>query len=301
MSDRNWPTAASWIDTNDVARTGLGLIGIPTGLGSVTPGRCDLAPAAIRRALGRFSTYDLATDGDLRDIPIRDFGDLDVAARTPDEAAETIVAAVRTATAATGALIILGGNNSITRPACVGLGLPLARCGLLTLDAHFDLRDLDGGRGNGNPVRGLLADGLPGRQIVQIGIQSFANSPAYARIAAAAGIHVVGIEEVRAKGAASVVAAALQRLSQVVERIYVDLDIDVLDRSFAPGAPGSRPGGMQPCDVLEAARICGAHPKVAALDLVEIDPERDVAEATVLAAASSMLSFAAGYRTRSFH
>jgi len=130
-------------------------------------------------------------------------------------------------------------------------------------------------------------------------LQPFSNSPAYARVAAEAGIQVVGIDEVRAKGAAHLVATALKRLSEVADRIYIDLDIDVLDRCFAPAAPGSRPGGMQPRDILEAARICGAHPKVAAIDVVEIDPNRDVADATVLAAAGSVLSFAAGYRTRS--
>src|SRR5262249_13573704 len=232
----------------------------------------------------------LETGGDLRDIVIQDFGDVDVAADTPAEAGETIARAVWNAAAATDALIIIGGNNSITRPACAGLGLPLSRCALLTLDAHFDLRDAPG---NGNPVRGLLADGLPGSHIVQIGIQAFANSPAYARVAAEAGIQVVGVNEVRSKGAARIVLGALARLSELADRIYVDLDIAVLDRCFAPAAPGSPPGGLQPHDILEAARCCGAHPRVAAIDVVEIDPNRDVADVTVLAAATSVLSFAA--------
>jgi formiminoglutamase len=299
-NDPNWPTAALWIagGRRGSAKGGLGLIGVPIGRGSVTPGRCDLAPAAIRRAFARFSTFDLETGADLRDIAVQDFGDLDVAEDTPAEAGATITRAVGNAAAATDAVIILGGNNSITRPACRGLGLPLSRCALLTLDAHFDLRDLDDGPGNGNPVRGLLADGLPGSHIVQIGIQSFANSPAYARVAAEAGIQVVGIDEVRSKGAGRIVSGALARLSELADRIYVDLDIDVLDRCFAPAAPGSRPGGMQPHDILEAARCCGVHPRVAAIDVVEIDPNRDVADVTILAAAASVLSFAAGYRTR---
>ena len=46
----------------------------------------------------------------------------------------------------------------------------------MTLDAHLDLRDLEGGQTNSNPIRGLLEDGLPGHNIVQIGIQAFVNS-----------------------------------------------------------------------------------------------------------------------------
>jgi formiminoglutamase len=297
--DPNWPTAAAWIGAGDAATTAsLGVVGVPVAKGSVTPGRCDLAPRAIRAALARFSTFDLRTGGDLRDISVRDFGDLDIAEATPALAAEPIVACVRAALHSVRTLMILGGNNSITRPACHGLGVPLTRCGLLTLDAHFDLRDLDSGPSNGNPVRGLLADGLPGSQVVQIGIQPFANSAAYAGVAREAGIQVVGIDQVRAKGAAQLVSAALDKLSDCADRIYVDLDLDVLDRCFVPAAPGARAGGMQPFEVLEAARCCGAHPKVAAIDFVEIDPEKDVAQISVLAAASCVLSFCAGYRTR---
>ena len=34
----------------------------------------------------------------------------------------------------------------------------------MTLDAHLDLRDLDGGQTNSNPIRGLLEDGREPRQ-----------------------------------------------------------------------------------------------------------------------------------------
>jgi arginase family enzyme len=44
--------------------------------------------------------------------------------------------------------------------------------------------------------------------------------------------------------------------------------------------------------------MCGAHPDVLAIDLVEVDPERDVADATVLATASFLLAFASGLARR---
>jgi arginase family enzyme len=170
----------------------------------------------------------------------------------------------------------------------------LSRAGLLTLDAHLDLRDLNPELTNGNPVRALLADGLLGANIVQIGIQPFANSHAYLEVAREAGIKVVSVSEVRARGIGMVVEEALDLLDEVVDAIYVDLDLDVLDRVFAPATPGSRPGGLTPADVRTAARLCGAHPKVRVLDLVEVDPTKDVAEATVFAAGLCLLSFASG-------
>ena len=172
--------------------------------------------------------------------------------------------------------------------------LPLARCGLLTLDAHLDLRDVNPELTNGNPVRALLEDGLPGEQIVQLGIQPFANSRAYFQVAREAGIRVIPVAEARARGMEHAVGEALDALDQLVDAIYVDFDLDVLDRAFAPATPGSRPGGLTPAELRSAARLCGAHPKVRVMDLVEIDPTKDVADATAFAAGLCLLSFASG-------
>lgn len=288
--DKNWPRADAWL----TSETGsLGVLGAPLRLGSITPGRCDLAPRAIREALHRFSTYDIEADRDLRDLPARDFGDLDLADSTPEQAFVPLSAAVADALQNTDALVLLGGDNGITRAGVHGLG-PLKSRGLLTLDAHLDLRDLDRGLTNGNPVRALLADGMPGRNIVQIGIQSFANSKAYFDVARDAGIRVITADQAHSRGLRKVVRDALDILAQSVETIYVDLDLDVLDRAFAPATPGSRPGGFAPWELRGAARICGAHPCVRVLDLVEIDPTRDIADATTLTAAACLLSFASG-------
>ncbi len=144
-----------------------------------------------------------------------------------------------------------------------------------------------------------MADGLPGRNIVQIGIQPFANSQAYAQVANDAGIGVVTMSQIRAHGVERLLTESLDDLSGRVEHIYVDLDIDSLDRIFAPATPGSRPGGLTPYELRRVAWFCGAHPKVRAIDLVEVDPTQDVASVTAMATASCLLSFASGLLARS--
>jgi formiminoglutamase len=299
-TDPRWPTAGDWIARAQSARSvgTLGLLGAPVCRGSITPGRCDLGPAAVRTALAKFSVYDFATQRELTDLAIVDFADLDLADATLPVASPQITVAVREAIRKAHAVVLLGGDNGITRPACHGLSDDLSQCALLTLDAHLDLRDLDNGPSNGNPVRGLLQDGLPGGHIVQIGIQSFANSGAYADVARKAGIEVVHIDVVRARGIETVVLAALEKLSDAARFIYVDFDVDVLDRAFSPASPGSRPGGLLPAELLLAARLCGANKKVVAVDIVEFDPSKDIAGIGALTAASCFLSFAAGYRSR---
>ena len=62
------------------------------------------------------------------------------------------------------------------------------------------MRDIDQGLSNGNPVRALIEDGLPGANIAQVGLARFANSRAMHEDAVAAGNLVVTIGEVRATG-----------------------------------------------------------------------------------------------------
>jgi formiminoglutamase len=300
VDDPNWPRASAWLagrlKAPPVAR--LALLGAPLRMGSLSGGRFDLAPGAVREALDRFSTYDAETGMDIGGVAVRDEGDLALAGSSPEEALTPLAGAVGGSLDAIDAVVVLGGDNSVTRPAVRGLGPDLARVGLLTLDAHFDLRDTDGGLSNGNPVRALLEDGLPGQNVIQVGIQPFANSPSYAAVAREAGIRAVTADEVRRRGIETVMRETLDGLAKTVDTVYVDFDLDVLDRAFAPACPGSRPGGLTPMELRAAARACGAHPKVRAVDLVEVDPTQDVADVTVLAAASCLLAFAGGMAAR---
>ena len=154
----------------------IAILGAPMEAGSVTPGRCDLAPEAVRRALKRFSTYDVERSSELF-FAIRDLGDVPVRGVTPAEGFAPIRDAAAAAVAEHRLTLLLGGNNAITRPAAHALGLPLAKIGLITLDAHFDLRDTASGPMNGNPVRFLLEDGLPGANICQIGLAPSPTPP----------------------------------------------------------------------------------------------------------------------------
>ena len=60
----SWPNLTDLIVAKDVAAP-VGLVGAPLGLGSVTPGRCDLAPARLRATLGRIGRYDVDSGREL--------------------------------------------------------------------------------------------------------------------------------------------------------------------------------------------------------------------------------------------
>ena len=290
----------SWKSIADLfvgtGRAEVALIGAPMEAGSVTPGRCDLAPETIRRTLRRFSTYDVETGAELA-VSIHDAGDVDVRGVMPADGFAPIVDAVGRCTIDHGLTLLLGGNNAVTRPAAHALGLPLHKVGLITLDAHFDLRETDQGLLNGNPVRALLEDGLPGANICQIGLAAYANTGKMHADAQAAGIGVWTIANCRKRGIVAVLKDALARLDHV-EQLMVDFDIDVIDRSQCPGAPGARPGGMPVEMFFEAARFLAAEPRVKLVDLTEFDPRLDLSDVTALTAGRWVCEIIAGYSNR---
>jgi len=173
----------------------------------------------------------------------------------------------------------------------------LEKVGLITLDAHFDMRDTREGLSNGNPVRALIQDGLPGTNIAQVGLASFANSKTMHEDALAAGNLVVTMGEVHLNGIERSIERALGHVSHC-EAIFVDCDIDVIDRSQFPGAPGARPGGMAVTDFFRAVRLLASEPRVRVIDLTEWDPPLDSTDLSALTAARWMSECLTGFELR---
>lgn len=291
----NWPNLSELlsVDSRDAP---VGLVGAPLAAGSVTPGRCDLAPGIIRQTLRRVGRYDVETGRELK-TQVLDYGDVEIGRLSIENATPRIRDAVGTSAAAHALTLLVGGNNAVTRPGVLGLGAPLESVGLITLDAHFDMRDLDQGLGNGNPVRALIEDGLPGANIAQVGLAPFANSRKMHEDAIEAGNLVITIAEVRQKGIDHAIGRALEHVAHC-DVLAVDCDIDVVDRSQMPGAPGARPGGMAVQDFFRAVRLLAADPRVRLIDLTEWDPPLDPSDLSALTAARWLAECLAGFEMR---
>jgi formiminoglutamase len=280
--------------TGDCPDAPVALIGAGLNERSLTPGRCDLGPKAFRAVLPRFSTYDVETGAELS-TRVHDAGDVALKGVSPADAFGPVRDAVAAQTSRP-LTVLVGGNNAITRPGVHALGLD--HVGVLTLDAHFDLRDTDQGLTNGNPIQALLEDGLAGDRISQIGLAPFANTRRAHDKAKVAGISVRTARDCRAQGLAAVAAQELDRLSALAEVIYVDFDIDVIDRSQWPASPGARPGGVSAQDFFDATRVIGAHSKVRAVDLTEYDPSLELGDLGSLTAGRWFCELLAGFEAR---
>ena len=138
-----WPNLSDLIVSAD-SNAPVGLLGAPLAAGSVTPGRCDLAPDLLRATLRRIGRYNVENERELA-TAIADHGNVDLDRLSIEQAFEPIRDAVRESVSRRSLTLLIGGNNAVTRPGLRGmaeaLDLPLAEVGLITLDAHFDMRE----------------------------------------------------------------------------------------------------------------------------------------------------------------
>ena len=104
--------------------------------------------------------------------------------------------------------------------------------------------------------------------------------------------------EVHRRGMTACIADALKVAGDGADLIYLSVDIDCLAFPFAIGTAGTSPEGLSAWQLLEAVWACGLDPKVVAINLVEIDPSRDVKDLTSRTGCSVMLTFLTGLTRR---
>jgi formiminoglutamase len=304
------PKVHEWIQTlndeesPDWNKYDVAILGVPLSRSSISASFASENPDAFRRAWKSFTTYNLDENEDLSELSVVDLGD--VRQHVTDIA--TCHKHIREAMVAVQMHhpnvlpVMVGGDHSITAMLVKGYKDVHSnkRVGILQLDTHFDLRDLaDNGPSNGTPIRNLLeSQVIKGEDVYNIGLHGFFNAHSLKQYADAVGVNYVTMRQARKKGIERVITDALSDLSEKVDTIYLTVDMDVLDISVGPGAPASTPGGMYTDELFEAVHLAGKCQKVKAMDIVCLDPQKDVAGATVKAGVHVMLSFLTGYKQR---
>lgn len=292
--DANWPTAASLLSSQPREdRLNVALLGVHTFATSVTPRSSTSTPQAVRGALQRYSTWSYSDRIDLGEyLSLWDLGDVE----NPDGEGGLERVAQALGAVTTDLTLILGGDNAATWLALRAIGAEhLDQYGLVTLDAHLDLRD---GVSNGSPVRQLIEDGLSGEAVVQVALADFSNSPFYARRASNEAIRAVTRDELRQMPIEEAARRAVERASGGNKKVYVDIDVDAADRSVVPGCPAAAPGGLSADEMRRFVREVASMPSVVAIDFTEVDVDRDENEVTVRLVALLVLEALAGFTRR---
>jgi formiminoglutamase len=297
---------SNWLAPWDFAEEiDAGLIGAPYSAASISASGAAGGPEAVRMAFRYNTTFSVDWDTDIRGLNVRDLGDIGGHLTEVRVAHGKIESTIRDALTHSKPFIpvIIGGDHSITAPAVRGFcaANPGKKVGIINFDAHFDVRNLEHGPHNGTPFRQILEGnlGIEGKNVVEIGIHGFMSSASYYQWTQQQGMTIISGRQIEKRGIDDCVAEALARAGDSTDLIYVSVDIDCLAFPWATGTSASSAEGMSAWQLLEGVYACGLDPKVAALDLVEIDPVRDVADVTARSGCSTILAFFAGlYRRR---
>jgi formimidoylglutamase len=278
------------------------LVGEPTDRGVIGRKGAAEGPAALRTALAGVKTYrfddgPVGTVGDLGDVAAlsrsdgESVGDIQNRVLSASEPVYDVVSPVEGPGPGTGSEpgtlpVFLGGDNSLTYPNVAPL-LERGSVGVVNLDAHLDVREVRKGPTSGTPYRQLFESGLDG--YVCLGARHFETSTRYADYVREQNGAVVTSEAVGVDPETATT-DALDALGSV-DRVYVSVDLDVLDATAAPGVSAPTPGGLTTRELFLALRRLATDPRVAGFEVVECAPPLDEGDRTAAAGARAIAHF----------
>ncbi|MDM7918737.1 MAG: agmatinase [Methanosarcina sp.] len=236
------------------------------------------APDAMRQVSANFESYNPVFDIDLVDLPIHDAGNLETSASV-DETLRDLYEEVKFLLNDGKIPIMLGGEHSLTYStvkACAEFAGD--DFGVLVLDAHFDLRqEYRGLKHNHACVSRNILENITSN-LVSIGIRSGPEEEwVFAR---ENNLKYYTADDVESTGMVEVLKEVIEWLD--CSQLYLSLDMDAIDPSYAPGLGTPEPFGLSARDVRTAIRTLA--PYSMAFDIVEIAPEYDSGQTAMLGA-----------------
>ncbi|MFP8958188.1 formimidoylglutamase [Natrialbaceae archaeon A-CW3] len=262
---------------------------IRKALAGVKTHHFDVGPVGVSTA-DPATRDDPATTGGRTDDELGDLGDLEI----PEDDVATVQSEIQESTTAVydaGARpIFLGGDNSLTVPNVSPL-LEDGTVGVVSFDAHLDCRQPVDGPSSGTPYFQLHERGLDAFAVV--GARHFETSSAYAEYVDEQDGTIVTAEAIRHDLEGSV-ERALEAMAGV-DRVFVSLDIDVLDAPAVPGVSAPTPGGVTTTELYAMLRLVAADERVAGFEVVECAPPLDIDGRTSDAAARAIGHVLAGW------
>jgi agmatinase len=254
----------------------IGILGVPYDLtSSHTPG-CRFAPDEIRSATDgeRSHSFPLLSDNEnpLRSQPlsklisIEDIGDLDVMGQLPESAKVNIAEAATKLSMHQSYLLFLGGDHFVTYPLLKGVwrGRP-GRYGLIYFDSHADFyKDYAGySLSHATPLRRLVEDDIVRiDDVLAFDIRS--AIPSQRR-----DLWPSKPEGILTKDD---FLGRLDEIAEMVDILYVSVDLDVLNPGVLSGVSHPESGGLSMMQLAALLRKCFETGKVQYADVVEYNP-----------------------------
>ena len=266
----------------------VAVLGVPFDSGaSYRPG-ARFGPAAVRQASRHLRPgHHVELDCEpLRLIQVADAGDVPVTPFSIDAAVGQIQSHAGDLMGGGRTVIAIGGDHTVALPMLRSVVAEHGPVALVHFDAHLDTWDtyFDAPVTHGTIFRRAFEEGLLVEDhSIHVGIRGPVYGHADLSDDRRFGFRTIRASDIDDLGIAGTIAAITERADSLP--VYLSVDIDVLDPSFAPGTGTPEAGGLTSRELLRVLRgLTGLH--LAGADVVEVAPAYDHAEVTSLAAAT---------------
>lgn len=254
------------------------VVGVPFDLTSTYRTGARFAPLAIREASLNIETYSFRSNLDAEELKIHDLGDLHISnnmettLKRLEDVTKDLLKDEKTP-------VLIGGEHTLTLGAMHGLGGK--NTAVISFDAHLDLRDeyMDLITSHTTFMRRLYEQVKP-EKIVEVGTRAVCKEELeYAKEADIPCFAALQVLKDRPEDTVRAVKEAVEGC----KKIYLTIDMDVLDPASAPAVQNPEPDGLSVQLLLDL--VCGlCDNRVMGIDLVEVTPPYDQGVTAIQAA-----------------
>lgn len=266
----------------DLEKSKFIIFGVPLDATSTFRPGSRFAPTAIREAASNIETFSFRTRVDTEEIMIYDAGDLTINENLEKilnrigEVVEAIIKMNKTP-------IIIGGEHTITYGAIKNLGKNI---GIISFDAHLDLRNEYplGVKWSHATIMRRIAEKIGTNKLLFIGTRAICREE-YEYIEKHQ-ITYITAKEIIEKTLENIVNKIKNKIKEKeISKMWITIDLDVLDPAYAPGVGNPEPEGIstkQLLDIIE--EIVKSEINIIGFDVVEVTPIFDNGITTIQAA-----------------
>lgn len=275
-------------DSNESKRWGI--IGVPFDSTCSYHHGSRYGPTIIREASFGFEQYN-STFEKLLDGEFYDCGDLNVVHGNCRKTGDSLKDAVEELIESNIKPIIIGGEHSVSIGSIKALANledndDLSDVTIIHLDAHRDIIDTYIGEKDSHATIMRRVHDLNPKELIQIGIRSFS-------IEENEFVESQGnITSFLAKDLFDDFDTLLEKLDSLEGKVYVSIDMDVIDPAFAPSVGNPTPNGLHPVDVENIFEALASNEAIDVIgfDLVEVASDK-LGDITAVLAAKMIYDF----------
>ena len=239
----------------------------------------EKGPDAIEKATENFYLSEKGV------LPVFEFKDILVDNGNIDESHAAIE---KTVSSAHGFKALLGGDHSVTKSSFKGFAKGKENPGLIVFDAHPDLMESFGT--HEDYLRELIESRVvKPENVILVGLRNW-DKEEYKYIHEHK-IKKFTMKEISMEGKEEVCNSFMAACKGFSD-LYISVDIDVLDPSFAPGTGYCEPGGLSTRELLYFLQRMQNLNNIGMVDIVEVNPDLDLSDLTVNTAAKILVEFA---------